>query len=70
MTAELRFAAGFALLAIILFGALGAGWYFAVTWEPRKALGLCLAVVILGRILPRPIAWLVMLGFKRDESLV
>ena len=65
MSDDLRFCFGFGLMAVILFGTIGYGFWALIKGDPATALAAVVLVWFGGRLLPRPIAWLSMLGARR-----
>lgn len=62
-----RFWAGAALMAIVLFGGLILGFFFLFSDHLWYAVATLVTVLVLGKVLPRPMAWVVTLGRKNDK---
>ena len=60
--ATARFYLSFAILFAYCFGLLGYGFYLVFTGEPGMALLMAALVLIGGRILPKPLAWIAVVG--------
>lgn len=63
-----RFCVGFAVLATIVFGTLGMGWYFVFNDQLRAAAFCIVLVFVESWMLPKPLAWAITRGYK-EQSL-